>query len=114
MYNPASDRGIGRLRGAQRSGVTKWKCWKSWAKVTKAVISRPSECAKLRVFQGGIDFSEKGRVGGGGVENGKKPEKTQFFMVKSDRYGPLSGPNRASSGAFELVLIEFVLKSGPK
>jgi hypothetical protein len=30
------------------------------------------------------------RKGGWGVEveNGKKPEKTQFFMVKSDRYGP--------------------------
>jgi hypothetical protein len=42
---------------------------------------------KQRVSQGEIDFSEKGGGGGRRVENGKKPYKTQFFVVKSGRYG---------------------------
>ena len=54
------------LKGAKRSPLTKWKCWKSWAKETKAVIGCPSECQKRRDFQGGLDFDEKGGGGRGG------------------------------------------------
>ena len=40
--------------------------WKSWAKMTKAVIGSPSECQKQRVFRGVVDVDEKRGGGRGG------------------------------------------------
>src|SRR4029079_4703695 len=37
---PRAIAGFG-VKGAKRSPFTKWKCWKSWAKVIKAGIERP-------------------------------------------------------------------------
>jgi len=73
----------------------------------KAVIERPSECAERRDFQGELDFYRKGGGGGKGVKNGKKPEKTQFFMAKSGRYGPLSCSNATDSSASRTDSSEF-------
>ena len=87
------------LGGAKRSGVTKWKCWKTWEKVTKAVIGCPSECQKQRVFQGGTPFSPKGGVAGG-VKNARFSGKTRFKVVKPGPFRAHFGPNRASFGAF--------------
>jgi hypothetical protein len=50
----------------------------------------------------------------GGVKNAKSPGKTRFKVVKPGQFGAHFGRNRASLGAFELVLIESVLESGPK
>ena len=63
------------LKGAKRSPLTTWKCWKSRAKETKAVIERPSECQKQRVFQGGLDFDEKRGGGGRGSKMQNPREK---------------------------------------
>jgi hypothetical protein len=110
---PHHDCACGALRKAKRSGVTKCKCWKSWAKVIKAVIEHPSECQKQRVFQGGLDFDEKGGVGGGG-QKFRISRKTQFKVVRGGQFGAHFGPNRASLGAFELVLIESKRESDRK
>ena len=111
--NPASNRGIWCLKGAKRSPLTKWKCWKSWAKATKAVIGCPSECQKQRDFQGGLDVDEKGGGGRGG-QKCRISGKTRLKLVKGGLFRAHFGQNRASLGAFEFILIESMLESGPK
>ena len=111
--NPASNRGIRCLKGAKRSPLTKWKCWKSWAKETKAVIGRPSECQKQRDFQGGLDFDEKR----GGGRGGQKCKILGKYAVQSGQTRSVSSAFWSEScefGAFEFILIESVLESGPK
>ena len=71
----------------------------------------PSECQKQQDFQGGTPFPLKGGVAGG-VKNADSSGKTRFKVVKPGLFRAHFGPNRASSGAFEFILIEFVLKSG--
>ena len=101
------------LKETKAVRATKWRCWKSWAKETKAVICNPSECQKQRDFQGGTPFPQKGGVAGG-VKNAKSSGKTWFKVVKPGPFRAHFGPNRASLGAFEFILIESVLESGPK
>ena len=50
----------------------------------------------------------------GGVKNAEFSGKTQFEVVKGGQFGAHFGQNRASSGAFEFILIKFERKSGPK
>ena len=56
------------------------------------------------------------RKGGvaGGVKNAESSGKTRFKAVKGGLFRAHFGPNRASSGAFERILIESVRESGPK
>ena len=56
------------------------------------------------------------RKGGvaGGVKNAESSGKTRFKVVKPGQFLAHFGQNRASLGAFEFVLIESVLESGPK
>ncbi len=110
---PRDDCACGASRKPKRSVVTKWRCWKSGAKETKAVIGSPSECQKQRDFQGGMLIPPKGGVAGG-VKNAKSSGKTWFKVVKPGPFRAHFGPNRASLGAFEFILIESVLESGPK
>ena len=42
------------------------------------------------------------------------PGNTRFKVVKPGLFRAHFGQNRASLGAFEFILIEFVLESGPK
>ena len=102
------------LKGAKRSPLTKWKSWKSRAKETKAVICNPSECQKQRISRAVLDVDEKGGGGRGGQKcrilgeiRGSKWSKAVYFESHF-------GPNRASFGAFERILIEFRFESGPK
>jgi hypothetical protein len=83
------------------------KCWKSWAIPTITVTNVHQNVQKRRDFQSELDFCSKGGAGGGGVENGKKPCKTQFFTVKSGRYGPLLGSNATHSSASRTDSSEF-------
>src|SRR5215831_3303154 len=73
------------LKGTKRSGVTKTDCWKSWGKMTKAVIWHSSECQKRRVFLGGVDFDGKGGVGGGGVSEKCKISRKNAFQSGQKR-----------------------------
>src|SRR4029078_8400702 len=97
----------------KRSGATTWKWWKTWAKLIKAVIGCASECQKQRDSQGGTNFPLKGGVAGG-VKNARFSGKTRFKVVKPGQFRAHFGRNRASSGAFEFILIESVFESGPK
>ena len=56
------------------------------------------------------------RKGGwqGGVKNAEFSGNTRFKVVKPGQFGAHFGQNRASLGAFEFILIESVLESGPK
>jgi hypothetical protein len=94
--------------------LTMRKCWKSWAILTITVTNAHQNVQKQRDSQGEIDFSPKGGVGGRGVENGKKPYNTQFFMVKSGRYGPLLGSKAADSSASDAESSAFECEGGSK
>ena len=74
----------------------------------------PSECQKQRDFQGGLDFDEKGGGGRGGSKMQNPPGKTRFKVVKGGPFGAHFGPNRASLGAFEFILIESERESDQK
>ena len=50
----------------------------------------------------------------GGVKNAESSGKTRFKVVKPGPFRAHFGPNRASLGAFEFILIESMLESGPK
>ena len=56
------------------------------------------------------------RKGGvaGGVKNAEFSGNTRFKVVKPGQFRAHFGQNRASLGAFEFILIESVLESGPK
>ena len=58
-------------------------------------------------------FMRKGGVAGG-VKNAKSSGNTRFKVVKPGQFRAHFGQNRASLGAFEFILIESVLESGPK
>ena len=50
----------------------------------------------------------------GGVKNAESSGKTRFKVVKGGLFRAHFGPNRASLGAFEFILIEFALESDRK
>ena len=56
------------------------------------------------------------RKGGvaGGDKNAESSGNMRFKVVKGGQFGAHFGRNRASLGAFEFILIESVLESGPK